>query len=74
MELKRFGVRVGTITRGTTDNEIFNHMPVRGESMRADKTPKLDPADISAAVHFTLTQPDRANVARLLLVPSAESV
>ncbi|MDB5883956.1 MAG: family NAD(P)-dependent oxidoreductase [Polaromonas sp.] len=74
VELKGSGVRVGTIAPGTTDTEIFDHMRARGEAVRADQTPQLDPADIAAAVTFMLTQPDRANVARLLLVSSAESV
>ena len=74
VELKASGVRVGTIAPGTTDTEIFDHMRARGETVRADQTPQLDPADIAAAVYFMLTQPERANVARLLLVSSAESV
>ncbi|CAN5336949.1 hypothetical protein BH10PSE16_BH10PSE16_11590 [soil metagenome] len=49
-------------------------MRSRGETVRADQTPQLEPADIAAAVRFMLTQPERANVARLLLVSSAESV
>ena len=40
----------------------------------ADQTPALAPADIANAVRFNLEQPDRANLARLLLVSSSESV
>ncbi|MDB5868794.1 MAG: family NAD(P)-dependent oxidoreductase [Polaromonas sp.] len=74
VELKGSGVRVGTIAPGTTDTEIFDHMRAKGETVRADQTPQLLPADVAAAVRFMLTQPDRANVARLLLVSSAETV
>jgi len=42
--------------------------------VRADQTPPLLPADIATAVRFMLEQPDRANVARMLLVSSSESV
>ena len=74
VELKSSGVRVGTIAPGTTETEIFDHLRARNEPVRADANPPLDPADIARAVRFMLTQPERANVARLLLVSSSESV
>jgi len=74
VELKGSGVRIGTIAPGTTETEIFDRLRASGHAVRADQTPPLDPADVAAAVRFMLTQPERANVARLLLVSSAESV
>ncbi|MCY0853768.1 SDR family oxidoreductase [Cupriavidus sp. D39] len=74
VELKGSGVRIGTIAPGTTETEIFDRLRASGQAVLADQTPPLDPADVAAAVRFMLTQPERANVARLLLVSSAESV
>ncbi len=73
VELAPSGVRVGSIAPGTTATEIFDHLRIQGQPVRADGTPPLEPADIAAAVRFMLEQPDRANVARMLLVSSAES-
>lgn len=73
VELAPFGVRVGSIAPGTTETEIFDRLRAQGQPVRADRTPPLAPADIAAAVRFMLDQPARANVARLLLVSSAES-
>lgn len=73
VELAPFGVRVGSIAPGTTETEIFDRLRAQGQPVRADRTPPLAPADIAAAVRFMLEQPARANVARLLLVSSAES-
>jgi serine 3-dehydrogenase len=74
VELRGSGVRVGTIAPGTTETEIFDRLRAKGQSVRADQTPPLAPADIATAVRFMLEQPDRANVARMLLVSSSESV
>lgn len=73
VELSGTGVKVGTVAPGTTQTEIFDHLRARGQEVRADRTPPLEPADIADAVHYMLTQPDRANVARMLVVSSAES-
>jgi serine 3-dehydrogenase (NADP+) len=73
VELAPFGVRVGSIAPGTTETEIFDRLRAAGQPVRADRTPPLAPADIAHAVRFMLEQPDRANVARLLLVSAAES-
>ena len=73
IELRGTGVKVGTIAPGTTETEIFDHMRTRGERVRADQTPPMEPADVAAAVRFMLEQPDRANVARLLIVSSSET-
>jgi serine 3-dehydrogenase (NADP+) len=73
VELKGSGVRVGTVAPGTTDTEIFDHLRQAGQAVRADQTPPLEPADVAHAVRFMLTQPERATVARLLLVSSSES-
>ncbi len=74
VELGKSGVRVGTVAPGTTETEIFDHLRAQGVPVRADQTPPLQPADIAGAVRFMLEQPDRANVARMLLVSSSESV
>lgn len=74
VELGKSGVRVGSIAPGTTETEIFDHLRAQGQPVRADQTPPLRPADIAAAVRFMLEQPERANVARLLLVSAQESV
>ncbi len=74
VELGKSGVRVGSIAPGTTETEIFDHLRAQGQPVRADQTPPLRPADIAAAVRFMLEQPERANVARLLLVSAHESV
>jgi len=74
VELGKSGVRVGTIAPGTTETEIFDQLRAQGAPVRADQTPPLQPADIASAVRFMLEQPDRANVARMLLVSSSESV
>lgn len=74
VELGKNGVRVGSIAPGTTETEIFDHLRAQGQPVRADQTPPLRPADIATAVRFMLEQPERANVARLLLVSAQESV
>lgn len=74
VELGKSGVRVGSIAPGTTETEIFDHLRAQGQPVRADQTPPLRPADIATAVRFMLEQPERANVARLLLVSAQESV
>lgn len=74
VELGPHGVRVGTIAPGTTDTEIFDRLRARGEAVRADQTPALAPDDVAAAVRFMLQQPERANVARMLIASAVESV
>lgn len=74
VELGKSGVRVGSIAPATTDTEIFDHMRTAGAPVCADQTPPLAPVDIANAVHFTLEQPDRTDVARILLVSASESV
>lgn len=73
VELGGTGVKVGTVAPGTTETEIFDRLRAQGAPVKADQTPALAPADIAAAVRFMLEQPDRANVARMLVVSSAES-
>jgi serine 3-dehydrogenase len=72
-ELRGTGVRVGSIAPGTTETEIFDHLRAKGGAVKADQTAPLAPADVSHAVRFMLEQPDRANVARMLLVSSSET-
>lgn len=74
VELKGTGVRVGTIAPGTTETEIFDQLRASGRAVPADKTPALQAADVASAVRYMLEQPAHANVARMLLVSSAESV
>jgi NADP-dependent 3-hydroxy acid dehydrogenase YdfG len=74
VELGGSGVKVGTIAPGTTETEIFDRLRAQGAAVGADQTPALAPADIAAAVRFMLEQPERANVARMLLVSASESV
>ncbi len=74
VELAKSGVRVGSIAPGTTETEIFDHMRTEGAPVRADQTPPLEAADIAHAVRFMLEQPDRANIAKILLVSAKESV
>ena len=73
VELAPHGVRVGSIAPGTTETEIFDKLRSAGQPVRADQTPPMAPDDVARAVRFMLEQPDRAHVARLLLVSSAES-
>lgn len=74
VELAPSGVRVGTIAPGTTETEIFDRLRGAGQLVRADQTAPLAPADVAAAVKFMLQQPERAAVARMLLVSATESV
>jgi NADP-dependent 3-hydroxy acid dehydrogenase YdfG len=74
VELKGSGVRVGTIAPGTTDTEIFDRLRASGQPVRADQTPALLPLNVASAVRYMLQQPEHANVARMLLVSSSESV
>lgn len=74
VELKGSGVRIGTIAPGTTETEIFDRLRASGQQVRADQTPALQPANVASAVRYMLEQPAHANVARLLLVSSSESV
>lgn len=73
VELKGSGVRVGSIAPGTTDTEIFNPGGAQGTGARFPPTAPLEPTDIATAVRFMLEQPERVNVARILLVSSEES-
>ena len=73
VELKGSGVRVSSIAPGTTETEIFDGLRAEGKPVAADLSVALAPADVAEAVYFALTRPSRANVARLLLVSSAES-
>ncbi|MGI4748338.1 MAG: SDR family oxidoreductase [Janthinobacterium lividum] len=74
IELAGTGVKVGSIAPGTTQTEIFRDMRARGEKGWDEyiATP-LQGEDIAAAVRFMLEQPDRATVARLLLVSSDDA-
>lgn len=72
VELKGSGVRVGSIAPGTTDTEIFDRLRAQGQTVGADKNPALDPIDVALSVRFALEQPERANMARMLLVSSSE--
>lgn len=74
VELKGSGVRVGTIAPGTTETEIFDRLRASGQPVRADQTPALLPLNVASAVRYMLEQPEHANVARMLLVSSSESV
>lgn len=73
VELKGSGVRVSSIAPGTTDTEIFNEIKAEGRPVATDFTPALQASDIADAVSYTLEQPERANVAKILLVSSSES-
>lgn len=73
VELKGSGVRVGSIAPGTTETGIFDHIRASGQAVHADQTPPLTPHDVASAVRYMLEQPNHANVARMLLVSSAES-
>lgn len=74
VELKGSGVRVGTIAPGTTATEIFDVLRKSGKLVQADHTLALDPENVASSVRYMLEQPLNANVARLLLVSSEESV
>ena len=73
VELKGSGVRVGSIAPGSTDTEIFDQLRERAATAGVTLPPPLAPADVAMAVRFMLERPAHANVARLLLVSSAES-
>lgn len=73
VELKGTGVRVGSMAPGTTETEIFDGLRAAGLPVRADQTTPLKPADVASAVRYMLEQPQHANIARMLLVSSAES-
>lgn len=73
VELKGSGVRVGSIAPGSTDTEIFDQLRERAATAGVALPPPLAPADVATAVRFMLERPEHANVARLLLVSSAES-
>jgi len=51
----------------------FDRLRAQGQPVRAGSTPPLAPAMSAGAVRFMLEHPARANVARMLLVSSAES-
>ena len=74
VELAKSGVHVGSIAPGTTETEIFDHLRTEGAPVSADQTPPLEPAGIAHGVRFMLGQPDRANIAKILLVSAKESV
>jgi serine 3-dehydrogenase (NADP+) len=73
VELKGSGVRVGSVAPGTTATEIFKPGGVNKAGVRTPPAAPLEPGDVAAAVRFMLEQPERANVARMLLVSSEES-
>jgi serine 3-dehydrogenase len=73
VELKGSGVRVGSIAPGSTDTEIFDQLRERAATAGVTLPPPLAPADVATAVRFMVERPAHANVARLLLVSSAES-
>jgi len=70
IELAGTGVKVGTIAPGTTRTEIFQ-APGTVAAL-AEGTP-LEPADVAAAVHFMIEQPERANIARLALFAATDA-
>jgi serine 3-dehydrogenase len=68
VELAGSGVKVGFIAPGSTATEIF-------EGVRPDPSWKalaLEPEDVARAIRFMLEQPDRANIAGLLIYSSNE--
>jgi NADP-dependent 3-hydroxy acid dehydrogenase YdfG len=67
IELAGTGVKVGTIAPGTTETEILERMRIGSGKLPTEGITPLQPEDIAAAVRFMLTQPDRANIARLAL-------
>ena len=73
MELAGTGVKVGSIAPGTTQTEIFRDIRARGEKSWDEYITPLQAEDIAGGVRYMLEQPDRANVARLLLFASADA-
>ena len=62
-----------SIAPGSTDTEIFDQLRERAATAGVTLPPPLAPADVATAVRFMVERPAHANVARLLLVSSAES-
>lgn len=74
IELAGTGVKAGTVAPGTTRTEIFRDITARGEkSWDQYIEHPLEGADIAAAIRFMIEQPDRAVVAKMLLVSSDDS-
>ena len=73
MELAGSGVKVGSIAPGTTQTEIFRDIRARGETSWDEYITPLQAEDIANGVLYMLKQPERANVARLLLFASEDA-
>jgi NADP-dependent 3-hydroxy acid dehydrogenase YdfG len=68
VELAGTGVKLGFIAPGSTATDIF-------DSLRPDpswKDKALDAEDVAQAIRFMLEQPDRANIAGLLIYSANE--
>lgn len=67
VELAGTGVRMGCITPGSVATEVFDG--IRPDSW---KESAIEASDVADAVRFMLEQPDRSNVANLMLYSSQE--
>ncbi|MFN3725930.1 MAG: SDR family oxidoreductase [Allosphingosinicella sp.] len=72
IELADTGVRVGLVAPGSTETEIFDHIPAPNRPGAAQPIPMLQPRDVAEAVRYLLVQPARANVARVHIYSSGQ--
>lgn len=70
IELAGTGVRAGIIAPGSTETEIFDHLP--GSRGPGASITMLAPEDVARAVRFMLEQPPRANVPHLRVYASEQ--
>lgn len=70
VELAGSGVKVGVIAPGSTQTDMYQGLKDAAGSVEGIVA--LESSDIAAAVRFMLEQPDRSNIPKLHMYPSAE--
>lgn len=75
-EVGGYGIRVCVIMPGATSTEVAHSIPdpnVRAAMQQhVSKDGAMQPADIAAAILFTLTLPQRANICEILIRPTID--
>jgi NADP-dependent 3-hydroxy acid dehydrogenase YdfG len=71
-ELVEDGIRVTTVSPGTTESELADHItdPVASEAMRAFRANVIPPQAIADAIVYAVSQPPSVSVSELIVRPT----